>query len=204
VSTAARSRSISLNPRGRFPSPLPSPPPRREGETEGGAWGRPPRPSAIHALTERDGQHCRVGNKMGTGLAISAQCGYNVRASGQYRNCLAIKAFKYHRNVFPIPRVWQTYRTQNPVLARGCGFKSHLRYSRIGANGNDNDRRRASLTPQHARQCIDNHCPAVTDRRSRLGSRRRYGALVIIPAPEPGNGGIACLNSSARGRGGDK
>jgi len=52
---------------------------------------------------------------MGTGLAISAQCGYNVRASGQYRSCLAIKAFKYHRNVFPIPRVWQTYRTQNPV-----------------------------------------------------------------------------------------
>jgi len=59
--------------------------------------------------------HCRFGNKMGTGLAISAQCGYNVRASGQYRNCFAIKAFKYHRNVFSIPRVWQTYRTQNPV-----------------------------------------------------------------------------------------
>ena len=55
---------------------------------------------------------------MGTGLAISAQCGYNVRALGQYRNCPAIKAFKYHRNVFPIPRVWQTYRTQNPVLKR--------------------------------------------------------------------------------------
>ena len=33
-----------------------------------------------------------------------------------------------HRNVFPIPRVWQTYRTQNPVLATACGFKSHLRY----------------------------------------------------------------------------
>jgi hypothetical protein len=24
---------------------------------------------------------------------------------------------------------WQTRRTQNPVLATGCGFKSHLRYS---------------------------------------------------------------------------
>ena len=34
---------------------------------------------------------------------------------------------KYHRNVFPIPRLWQKSRTQNPVLARGCGFKSHLR-----------------------------------------------------------------------------
>ncbi len=47
---------------------------------------------------------------------------------GQYRNCLAIKVFKYHRNVFPIPRVWQTYRTQNPVLggqarADGIGDK---------------------------------------------------------------------------------
>ena len=80
------------------------------------------------SVPERYGQRGRIGNKMGTGLAISAQCGYNVRASGQYRNCLAIKAFKYHRNVFPIPRVWQTYRTQNPVRARGCGFKSHLRY----------------------------------------------------------------------------
>jgi hypothetical protein len=40
------------------------------------------------------------GNKMGTGLATSAQCGYNVRALGEYRNCRAIKAFKYHRNVF--------------------------------------------------------------------------------------------------------
>ena len=64
------------------------------------------------------------GNKMGTGLAISAQCGYNARASGQHRNCPAIKAFKYHRNVFPIPRVWQTYRTQNPVLVRVCGRRS--------------------------------------------------------------------------------
>src|SRR3954464_13221535 len=26
---------------------------------------------------------------------------------------------------------WQTRRTQNPVLARGCGFKSHLRYYRL-------------------------------------------------------------------------
>jgi hypothetical protein len=77
-------------------------------------------------------QSSRVGNKMGTGLAISAQCGCNVRASGQYRICFAIKALKYHRNVFPIPRVWQTYRTQNPVLASGCGFKSHIRYSPVG------------------------------------------------------------------------
>ena len=58
------------------------------------------------------------GNKMGTGLAPSAQCGYNVRASRQYRNCPAIKAFKHDRNLFPIRRRWQTYRTQNPVLGR--------------------------------------------------------------------------------------
>ena len=31
---------------------------------------------------------------------------------------------------------WQTRRTQNPVLARGCGFKSHLRYYRLTANRN--------------------------------------------------------------------
>src|ERR1700678_3274545 len=124
VSPVARSRSDSLNARGRFPSPLPSPPPRREGETEGGAWGRPPRPSAIRALPERQGQQGRFGNKMGTGLAISAQCGYNARASGRYRNCLAIKAFKYHRNVFPIPRVWQTYRTQNLVFEKTVSSSS--------------------------------------------------------------------------------
>ena len=28
----------------------------------------------------------------------------------------------------------QKYRTQNPVLARGCGFKSHLRYFRLTSN----------------------------------------------------------------------
>ena len=57
-----------------------------------------------------------IGNKLGTGLAILAQCDYKLRAVGQNRNCFAIKAFKYHRNVFPIRRIWQTYRTQNPVL----------------------------------------------------------------------------------------
>ena len=82
---------------------------------EGRSQGQTARPSAINTLPERQGQRGRFGNKMGTGLAISAQCGYNVRAFGQYRNCLAFKAFKYHRNVFPIPQVWQTYRTQNPV-----------------------------------------------------------------------------------------
>ena len=58
----------------------------------------------------------RIGNKMGTGLAILAQCDDNMHRSRRYRNRLAIKAFKYHRNVFPIPRIWQKYRTQNPVL----------------------------------------------------------------------------------------
>ena len=49
---------------------------------------------------------------------------------GQCGIVTALKTgFKYRCNVFPIPRVWQTYRTQNPVLVRGCGFKSHLRYS---------------------------------------------------------------------------
>ena len=82
-------------------------------------------------VPERDGQPRRFGNKLGTGLAISAQCHYNVPSSGRHRNCLENKDFKYHCNVFPIPRIWQTSRTQNPVLARGCGFKSHLRFQDI-------------------------------------------------------------------------
>jgi len=98
--------------------------PHREGQKEGGAWGRPPRPSAILALTERDGQHCQVGNNMGTALATSAQCHHNERASGQFRNFPAITAFKYHRNVSPIPRVWQTRRTQNPQR-RHAGSTQH-------------------------------------------------------------------------------
>jgi hypothetical protein len=44
------------------------------------------------------------------------------------RASLGFADFKHHRNLFPMRRRWQTYRTQNPVLARGCGFKSHLRY----------------------------------------------------------------------------
>ena len=35
-------------------------------------------------------------------------------------------------NISPMSGRWQTRRTQNPVLARGCGFKSHLRYSPVG------------------------------------------------------------------------
>ena len=59
----------------------------------------------------------RIGNKMGTGLAILAQCGYNLHISMRYRNRLEIKPVDHHCNVFPIPRVWQTRRNQNPVLA---------------------------------------------------------------------------------------
>jgi len=106
----------------------------------------------------------RFGNKLGTGLAISAQCGYNVRASGQYRNCLAINVFKYHRNVFPIPRVWQTYRTQNPVLARGCGFKSHLRHSHPSGSVIDTVTRHVDETSRRAKS-----------RRFSAGDRLRRG-----------------------------
>jgi hypothetical protein len=41
---------------------------------------------------------------------------------------LVIEPWPCQPNLFPTPRPWQTRRTQNPVLARGCGFKSHLRY----------------------------------------------------------------------------
>ena len=71
----------------------------------------------------------RVGNKLGTVLATSAPCGHNAKTPRWRRASLGFADFKHHRNVFPMPRRWQkqTYRTQNPVLARGCGFKSHLR-----------------------------------------------------------------------------
>ena len=62
------------------------------------------------------------GNRTGNISPMRLRC----TCVGQYRNCLAIKAFKYHRNVFPIPRVWQTYRTQNPVLRRGVGSSPTL------------------------------------------------------------------------------
>ncbi len=39
-------------------------------------------------LPERHGQRGRFGNKLGTVLAMSAQCDYNVHASVKYRNCL--------------------------------------------------------------------------------------------------------------------
>jgi len=70
----------------------------------------------------------RVGNKLGTVLATSAPCGHNAKTPRRRRASLGSAEYKHHRNLFPTPRLWQTRRTQNPVLARGCGFKSHLRY----------------------------------------------------------------------------
>ena len=57
----------------------------------------------------------QVGNKLGTILATSAPCGHNAKTPRWRRASLGFADFKHHRNVFPIPRVWQTYRTQNPV-----------------------------------------------------------------------------------------
>ena len=73
----------------------------------------------------------RVGNKLGTVLPTSAPCGHNAKTPRRRCASLGFADFKHHRNLFPMPRRWQTYRTQNPVLARGCGFKSHLRYSKL-------------------------------------------------------------------------
>jgi hypothetical protein len=61
----------------------------------------------------------RLGNKLVTALAISALCGYNGYWSRWSRNPLEIRAFKHHRNVLPIPRHWQKFRTQNPVHVMG-------------------------------------------------------------------------------------
>jgi hypothetical protein len=70
----------------------------------------------------------RVGNNLGTVLATSAPCGQNAKTPRWRRASLGFADFKHHRNVFPMPRIWQKYRTQNPVLARGFGCKSRLRY----------------------------------------------------------------------------
>ncbi len=73
----------------------------------------------------------RVGNKLGTVLATSAPRGHNAKRPRWRRASLGFADFKHHRNLFPMRRRWQTHRTQNPVPARGCGFKSHLRYYRL-------------------------------------------------------------------------
>jgi hypothetical protein len=75
----------------------------------------------------RTPQPLRLGNKLATVLATSAQCRDNVPESGPHRNRPESNESKCHSNVCPIPRVWQKSRTQNPVVARGCGFKPQLR-----------------------------------------------------------------------------
>ena len=75
----------------------------------------------------------RVGNKLGTVLATSAPCGHNAETPRWRRASLGFADFKYHRNLFPMRRRWQTLRTQNPVHGRGCRFKSHLRYFKLTA-----------------------------------------------------------------------
>ena len=57
-----------------------------------------------------------IGNKLGTVLATSAPCGHNAKTPSWRRASLGSADFKHHRNLFPIPRHWQRYRTQNPVL----------------------------------------------------------------------------------------
>jgi hypothetical protein len=86
----------------------------------------------------------------------------------------------------------------------GVGSSPTLGISGLGRTATTMIAPEHSLTPPHDRQCIDNHCPAIAERRSRPGSGLRSGVLVIIPMLEAGSAGIACLNSSARGKGGDK
>jgi hypothetical protein len=61
----------------------------------------------------------RVGNKLGTILATSAPCGHNAKTPRWRRASLGFADFKRHRNLFPIPRPWQTRRTQNPACLPG-------------------------------------------------------------------------------------
>jgi hypothetical protein len=61
----------------------------------------------------------RVGNKLGTVLATSARCGHNAKTPRWRRASLGFADFKHHRNLFPMPWLWQTYQTQNPVPVKG-------------------------------------------------------------------------------------
>jgi hypothetical protein len=53
--------------------------------------------------------------KLGTVLATSAPRGHYAKTPRWRRAILGFADFKHHRNLFPMPRSWQTYRTQNPV-----------------------------------------------------------------------------------------
>jgi hypothetical protein len=66
-----------------------------------------------------------LGNKLGTVLATSAPCGHNAKTPSLRRAGLGFADFKHHRNLFPMPRLRQTYRTQNPVLAMEANADTH-------------------------------------------------------------------------------
>ena len=126
----------------------------------------------------------RVGNKLGTVLATSAPCGHNAKTPRWRRASLGFADFKHHRNLFPIRRRWQTRRTQNSVLARGCGFKSHLRYSIEPSTW-----LRSLLHDQHAAGRAHGR-PAVEDEADRVDHTgqsqevprlRRHGCWIITP-----------------------
>ncbi len=69
----------------------------------------------------------QFGNKMGTVLAVSAQCDHRIRRASQYRNWLETVDSKHRCNVFPMPREWQTRRTQNPVPRNGVQVRPSVR-----------------------------------------------------------------------------
>jgi hypothetical protein len=56
----------------------------------------------------------RVGNKLGTVLATPTPCGHNAKIPRRRGAGLGFADFKHHLNLFPMRRLWQTTRTQNP------------------------------------------------------------------------------------------
>ena len=65
----------------------------------------------------------QIGNSIGN----VSPCGHNAKLPRRRRGSLGFADFKHYRNLFPMRRRWKTRRIQNPVLARGSGFKFRLR-----------------------------------------------------------------------------
>ena len=132
----SRTKSRSGKPSGRSIRPQPTPPGGEEvTSTDCSREGPATRPSRLNAYGLRSRSLARMpepagpiweqnGNRTGDISPMRLQC----TCVRQYRNCLAIKAFKYHRNVFPI-RTSNGRRTGLKIRRR-CSVRSVLTNSR--------------------------------------------------------------------------
>ena len=80
---------------------------------------------------------------------------------GSIVTCLETKEFKYHCNVFQIPRIWQRYRTKirYAVELRGVNFKSPVAVS--GRGGSLKTEKRNSRSSNAG--CLDDRQDAIAN-----------------------------------------